>query len=229
MPVAVLFDVHGNLPALEAVVADARDAGADAFALGGDYALFGIEPIATLALLRELEPIAWVRGNGERWTAAPDEAPDDEVVQGAIGESVRSLGADAVAQLGALPFDAEAAGWRIVHASPVSDVRSFGPQDAEDDDELLDGNAAPRLLFGHTHVQFHRVRGDGLELCNPGSVGMPMDGDQRAAYALIADDGQVRLRRVAYDHPGVIALLRSRWPDEPWAQAVAGRIERAAF
>ena len=84
MTLAVLYDVHGNLPALDAVLEDARFHGAERFMLGGDYSLFGPWPGETVARLREL-PAAWIRGNGERWTAAPADAPDDEVVQGAIG------------------------------------------------------------------------------------------------------------------------------------------------
>ncbi len=60
--VACLYDVHGNLPALEAVLEDARGAGAERFALGGDYALFGPWPAETVARLRELEPALWIRG-----------------------------------------------------------------------------------------------------------------------------------------------------------------------
>jgi len=85
--IAVLYDVHGNLPALEAVVADARARAAERWILGGDYALFGPEPEATVALLRGLAPATWIRGNGERWTAAPDEAPDNPILPDAIAAS----------------------------------------------------------------------------------------------------------------------------------------------
>ena len=81
---ACLYDVHGNLPALEAVLEDARGAGADRYLLGGDYALFGGWPEETVARLRGLERARWIRGNGERWTARPGDAPDDDIVQGAI-------------------------------------------------------------------------------------------------------------------------------------------------
>ena len=67
---ALLYDVHGNLPALEAVLEDAEAAGARRFRLGGDYALFGPYPAETVKRLRTLEG-DWIRGNGERWTAAP--------------------------------------------------------------------------------------------------------------------------------------------------------------
>ena len=55
-------------------------------------------------------------------------------------------------------------------------------------------------MFGHTHLPFERTAAGGIELLNPGSVGMPFDGDRRAAYALLHEDGAVERRRVAYDH-----------------------------
>ncbi|MEA2428326.1 MAG: hypothetical protein QOF37_1954, partial [Thermoleophilaceae bacterium] len=98
---AILYDIHGNLPALEAVLSDARAAGADRFVLGGDYALFGPWPRETVEVLRELDA-EWLRGNGERWTARPSDAPDDDVVQGAVAACAEMLGADVVNELAAL-------------------------------------------------------------------------------------------------------------------------------
>ena len=67
----------------------------------------------------------------------------------------------------------------------------------------------------------------GIELVNPGSVGLPFDGDPRAAYALVAADGAVEHRRVAYDHAAAAARVRERWPGAGWAETVARRIEQA--
>ena len=63
---ALLFDIHGNLPALEAVLDDARATGAQRYLLGGDYAVFGGWPAETLARLRELPDATWIRGNADR-------------------------------------------------------------------------------------------------------------------------------------------------------------------
>jgi diadenosine tetraphosphatase ApaH/serine/threonine PP2A family protein phosphatase len=224
---AVLYDVHGNVPALEAVLADAADAGADRYVLGGDYALFGPWPAETVARLHELDAI-WIRGNGERWTARPGDAPDNDVVQGAIAASREELGAGLVDELLALPEQYSAAGARYCHGSPVSDVRSFFPEPADDEHELLAGADDDRLVFGHTHLQFRRRSPHGgIELVNPGSVGMPFDGDPRAGYALVADDGELELRRVAYDHERSAVAVRDRFPG--FGATVARRIERAAF
>jgi putative phosphoesterase len=226
--IALLYDVHGNLHALEAVVDDANRHGTDHWVLGGDYALFGPEPEATVERLRALSPAMWIRGNGERWTAQPGSAPDNAVVQGAIAASREALGEATVTELGELPEQGVHEQTRYVHASPISDVRSFLPQPGADEQELLDDVTEPRLVFGHTHLPFRRISAiGGIELVNPGSVGLPFDGDQRAAYALIHPDRRVEHRRVPYDHAASVARMRERWPGAAWAETVARRIEQA--
>jgi predicted phosphodiesterase len=106
-------------------------------------------------------------------------------------------------------------------------VRSFGPEEDDEDEELLGGVAETRLVFGHTHLPFRRRSAGGVELVNPGSVGMPFDGDRRAAYAVVRDDGTVEHRRVEYDTDASAARLRERWPGAGWAETVARRLERA--
>jgi diadenosine tetraphosphatase ApaH/serine/threonine PP2A family protein phosphatase len=223
---ALLYDVHGNLPALEAVIADAEAAGADRWLLGGDYALFGGWPADTVARLRELEPATWIRGNGERWTADPDAAPDNPVVPGAIAAARQALGEDVVSDLAGLPADCTYEGTLVCHGSPPSDVRSFLPEPAGDEEELLEGVTAPRVLFGHTHLPFARTSAvRGIELVNPGSVGMPFDRDPRAAYALVHDGWRVEHRRVEYDHAASAARVRAF--GEGWSDVVAARIEQS--
>ena len=214
--IACLYDVHGNLPALEAVLADLGEV--DRYILGGDYALMGAWPAETVARLRELEPAIWIRGNADRWLAEPPEH-----LRAAIGHARAQLGDALAAELAALPETAEDGDTLICHASPVSDLRSFFPEPAEDEPELLDGVTASRLMFGHTHLQFRRRAGS-IELINPGSVGAPLDGDHRAAYAVIHDDGRLEHRRVAYDHVASAAMVRSLGG---WAEVMALRIERA--
>ena len=221
---AILYDIHGNLPALEAVLADAEEHGAERYLLGGDYTLFGGWPRETLARLRELDA-GWIRGNGERWTADPSSAPEDKTVQAAIAGARQQLGEQAVADLGALAEQTVVDGTRYCHASPVSDVRSFLPEPSPEDDELLDGIEESRLVFGHTHLPFRRQSTDGVELVNPGSVGMPFDGNPRAAYALVDDDGTLELRRVRYDHALAARTVRERFPD--FGEVVMRRIESA--
>ena len=67
----LLYDIHGNVPALDAVLADAGRAGVDRWLLGGDYGTPSPWPLETLARLRELDDATWIRGNGERWLREP--------------------------------------------------------------------------------------------------------------------------------------------------------------
>ncbi len=224
---ALIYDVHGNVLALVAVLADAAARGADAYLIGGDVALFGPWPEAAVARLQELSPATWIRGNGERWTAHPDAAP--EPVRPAAAAAREALGEALVDELDALPQSAalgdETRAW---HGSPVSDVRSFMPEPSDDEAELLDGVREARLIFGHTHLPFRRTSAHAaVELVNPGSVGMPLDGDHRAAYALLHDDGRIEHRRVAYDHAAVPDALRERYDDAAWLAPALHRFTHA--
>jgi predicted phosphodiesterase len=212
---AVLYDVHGNLPALSAVLDDARRQGADEFLLGGDYALFGPWPEETLAALRQIEPATWIRGNVDRWVAHID-VPEDESLKVAIADCRRALGEEAAHGLGALPTQNVNGGTLYCHASPASDMQSFLPEPTDEDDQLLAGVSQTRVVFGHTHLQFQRRHRDRIELVNPGSVGLPLDGDHRAAYALVHPDGTMELRRAAYDHEASARAVRERFGDSEW-------------
>ena len=226
VPVGLLYDIHGNLPALEAVLGDAGRAGVGSFVLGGDFALFGPWPAETVDRLRRLPEATWIRGNGERWTASPADAPDH--VQDAIEASRAELGEQTVHELAELPEQATLDGTRICHGSPVSDVRSFLPEPGEDEDELLAGVEEPLLVFGHTHLPFQRRARDAETLLvNPGSVGMPFDRDTRAAWAILHPDGRVEHRRVGYDHEATAAASRALNPG--FGETIARRIEAARF
>jgi hypothetical protein len=105
-------------------------------------------------------------------------------------------------------------------------MEPIAAQDDGSDAELLHGVFERRVIFGHTHVQFRRVASNGIELINPGSVGMPLDGDRRAAYALLHDDG-AELRRVDYDSDAVADALDEL--DSDWGRLAARRLRAASF
>jgi putative phosphoesterase len=215
---ALLYDIHGNLPALEAVLADASDAGE--FLLGGDYATAGAWPRETVERLKELENATWIRGNADRWLADRHDAPApiDEIA----ARTAELLGEELVAELVELPELTEMGETLYCHASPRSDMQSFGAEPGPLDRELLEGVNLARVVFGHTHVQFQR-ESNGIELLNPGSVGMPWDGDHRAAYVML-DAGRVDPRRVEYDWEASVAAVRERVGELP-----ARRMELARF
>ena len=223
---ALLYDLHGNLPALETVLADAEESGADRYLLGGDYALFGGWPVETVERVRDLDA-TWIRGNVDRWAAHPDDEEIPEAMRGAVEKGREQLGDETVAELAGLPEQLVLDGVRYCHASPLSDLRGFSPSEDASDAELLAGATEWRIVFGHTHVQFSRRAGDGIELVNPGSVGIPLDGDHRAAYALVADDGAVELRRVAYDFQASADAVRERLGEA--GEIPARRVEQARF
>jgi diadenosine tetraphosphatase ApaH/serine/threonine PP2A family protein phosphatase len=221
---AVLYDIHGNLPALEAVLADARAAGAERYLLGGDYLLFGAWPLEVLAILDEL-PAEWLRGNGERWTADPAGAPQREPLRSALRACRELVPPARIAQLAALPSELTRQGTLFCHASPGSDVEGLEPVPAPDEASRLASVRERRLVVGHTHVQFRRPAAGGIDLLNAGSIGLPLDGDRRAAYALIAGGDEVRLRRVEYDVDRAAAAVRERFA--AWGETVARRLEHA--
>ena len=222
----LLYDIHGNFEALETVLDDCHEAGVERFVLGGDYALFGVDPGATVERLRTLDA-HWIRGNVDRWTAHVHEAPEDPITREAIEWCRSELGDRVVSDLAGLPEFHLEDGVRFSHASPLSDTQSFAPEASDDDARLLDGHAEPLQIFGHTHVPFERTGPGGLRLVNPGSVGMPLDGDQRASWAILHDDGRVEHRRTSYDYEFVTSGLRKR--GEAWAERSARRIEQAQF
>ena len=209
------------------MLADAREAGASRWVLGGDYALFGAWPAETVARLRELEPATWIRGNVDRWAGDPAAAPDDSGLQAAIADTRAALGDPLADELGRLPAEAEVAGARFVHASPVSDLRAFAPEPADDEEELLDGT---------THAAA-RVRPHPRPVPPPGGGRRRRDRQprlgrhaarRRPARRLRADRPDTReleLRRVEYDTAATIAQLRETYGEREWAPTILRRLE----
>jgi predicted phosphodiesterase len=220
----ILYDIHGNLDALEAVLAEAERERVDEWLLGGDYCAFGPWPLETLVRLRELEPATWLKGNGERWLVDPprDLPPEQgEFVFAALAATIVELPAREIDELVGLPTLVEREEAFYCHGSPLSDVESFGREEAVGDSRLLAGVREQQVVFGHSHLQFRRAGPRETELVNPGSVGMPLDGDRRAAWAIRRAGGELEFRRTDYDPARAAAKLR----EYDWGERVALRVE----
>jgi predicted phosphodiesterase len=218
--VAALHDVHGNLPALGAVLADPAFARADAVVVGGDVAA-GPMPAAVLdRLLALAAPVRWVRGNADREVVEafdrgdtdPSAHPDDPAARadaftaGRITRAHRDLLAsfeDVVRLDGAL----------YCHGSPRSDEEIITavtpPRRLE---PMLAGVAEQLVVCGHTHHQFD-LEAAGRRVVNAGSIGMPYEGRAGAFWLLVAD-GEPEPQRSPYDIEAAAAAVRaSGYPD----------------
>jgi predicted phosphodiesterase len=218
----ILYDIHGNLDALDVVLGDADSAGVDRWLLGGDYGAVSPYPVETLGRLRQLSNATWIRGNGERWLLEP---PKDRPEVSEVYERFRGqLPGDDVQWLYSLPPKAELDGVLYVHGSPLADDDSFAPEPQEDEERLLAGVHDRTIVFGHSHQHFRRPGPNGTDLVNPGSVGMPLDGDRRAAWA--TRNGDFTFRRSEYDVERAAAAYRAMGGD--FGEFAARRIEKGS-
>ncbi len=219
---AVLYDIHGNLVALDEVLADANAAGADAYLLGGDFGAWSPWPLETLERLRSLPNTTWIRGNGERWLREPP--LDRPEVLEELEAADSGVGTEE-GWLYSLQAQKELDAVLYVHGSPFSDVESFPAEPSDDDERMLAGVRDQTVVFGHSHLQFIRPGPNGTTLINPGSAGMPLDGDPRAAYALRRGGGEFEFRRVEYD----VERAAQAWERQPgWGKMAAERIRRGS-
>ena len=219
---AVLYDIHGNVTALDEVLAEAAEAGADRYLLGGDYGTPSPAPLETLEPLRALPNATWIRGNGERWLREPPvDRPEVMEVYEHFGGGIPE---DEIEWLYGLPERAELDGILYVHGSPLADDDSFAPEPQQGEERLLAGEQDRTIVFGHSHRQFRRPGPKGTDLLNPGSVGMPLDGDVRAAWATW--DGDFDFRRTEYDVERAAAAYRSMAGD--FGEFAAQRILRGS-
>jgi putative phosphoesterase len=215
--VLALYDIHANIDALEAVLADARAARPDAVVVGGD-AVPGQFAAATLNRLERLDvPVRWVRGNGEREVADAVGAPppaEDDLVGRFAAITAAELGDERARALGELPLTLELDGVLYCHASPRRDDEMLTRISSEERwADALAGVGASVVVAGHTHQQDDRLVGE-VRFLNAGSVGLPYEGDGAARWLWVSD-GVPELRSTAYD--AVAAgrrMLAAGWPDE---------------
>jgi putative phosphoesterase len=178
--IASLYDIHGNLAALEAVLAEIPDEAA--IVVGGDVVAGGDHPAETLERLRALgDRVVWVRGNGDRELTPGEEG----LARPAALEGTRSrLTEEQIAFLHALPPTQLLDGVLYCHATPRNDVDIFTERTPEERIAFLfEGVGTDVVVCGHTHTQFERTIA-GKRVVNAGSVGMPYE-DEPGAYWLL--------------------------------------------
>ena len=222
MRYALLSDVHANLEALDAVLADIERRGdTDATLHLGDLVGYSSSPNETVARIRE-RGIAGVSGNYDSTVALghahcgcrAESARDEELAHLSFEFTCRTTSAESKRWLASLPFrvDLRPAGGHaagptvtLLHAHPTSAL-VYVTEDRSDDflrkmAALAGLRAGDVLCFGHTHRPWHRTV-DGIHFVNTGSVGRPKDGDWRAGYVVLEVGGgepAVEIVRVAYD------------------------------
>lgn len=209
MRVAALYDVHGNLPALRAVLADERLRSADGVVVGGDL-VAGPCPSECLALLEELElPVWFVRGNGDREVARASAG------QGHAPDAARfarlRLSSAELRRVAAWPLTVrlELVGLGptlFCHAVPHADTPVVTRATPDDEVRSAFGAVAEAVVVcGHTHQQFDRPLPGGPRVVNAGSVGMPYDGSPDPRWALLGPG--VELVHTPYDADAALAEL----------------------
>jgi putative phosphoesterase len=189
-PVAALYDIHGNLAALEAVLAEVPDDAA--IVVGGDVVAGGEQPAETLERLRGLgDRVRWVRGNADR-ELFPGEG--GLVPEPLVEETRERLNEDEIAFLHGLPPTQQIDDVLYCHASPRNDMDIFTERTPEERIAFLfDGLDVPTVVCGHTHMQFDRNVA-GVRVVNAGSVGMAYE-EEPGAYWLL----DLVHRRTPYD------------------------------
>lgn len=217
MTVAVLADIHGVLPALDAVLAEPDVVAAEKIVLLGDM-LAGPMPVETLDRLLSLGSRAvWVRGNADRELVASARGTGKFVPDPIFPWAARQLRPADLPVLDALPLTVSLDGVLFCHATPRDDTEIvLVDSPLERWAEVLDGVTEDVVVCGHTHMPFVRLA-DRRLVVNPGSVGMPY-GARGAHWALLGDG--VRLRRTVYDVEEACRFLiaRSGYPGiEEWA------------
>jgi predicted phosphodiesterase len=222
MRLAAFSDVHGNVLALDACLADLREqGGADAIVGVGDYCMDGPRPAEVLERLRDLGARC-VRGNTDRYLSDPLLSDDDEDGAALAWQRAR-LGPEWLAWLAALPFSLRLGdgpardALLVVHANPKNDDVHLRP-DADDAflERITDGVEERTLAFGHLHVPYVRAWRERL-FVNVASAGLPKDGDARAGYAIFTQrpgGWEVKHRRVEFDVDKVARdIEKSGMPD----------------
>jgi putative phosphoesterase len=215
MRIAGLYDIHGNLPALEAVLVEVRSAAVDHIVIGGDV-LPGPMPRECMERVRHLDlPTTFIVGNGDRatrdWRRGIKDPKIPEIVHPAMQWNADQITEGDHEAIGQWPLTATmtVAGIGMVvfcHATPRNDHDIFTSETAADKlRPIFEPLNADLVVCGHTHMQFDRQAG-ATRVINAGSVGMPI-GEFGAFWVLL--DKKVHFRRTDYDAAGAAERVRA--------------------
>ena len=222
MIIAFISDIHGNLPALEAAVDDAKSHGAEQIICAGDVTGYGPFPDQACRFLKK-EKIPSIMGNYDRKVveAAEQGKPSSKEMKAKKRKillwTIKNLGKQSLIYLKGLPAEIDlklSPGHRvlIVHGSPVSADDAIYPSITRPGLDTKLSDIRPDILVcGHTHIPFVKRFG-GMLVVNCGSAGHPVDGDPRPAYALVqtdkGDETRGSIFRFDYDRERTLAALK---------------------
>lgn len=230
MRVAIVSDIHGNLAALEAVIADLRKQAPDLVLQGGDLPYGGCHAAEVMDRVAELgwpgvvgntDEVLWdSTGLRQMQAAAPKLGPLLRIIEECAAVTRRLIGDSRLERLKKMPSELRHDGLVVLHARPGDLWKS--PLDNADDEtfeRVYGALQAKTVVYGHIHRPFVRKL-PGFTVCNSGSVGMPYDGDARASYLLL-DGVDATIRRVDYDVKAEVEhLLASDYPFKEWLAEV---------
>lgn len=233
MRIAVVSDIHGNLTALEAVIADLRRQSPDLVLQGGDLPYGGCNPVEVMDRVAELgwpgvvgntDEVLWSDAGLQKMKATvPALVPLMKIIEDCAAATRAMLGESRIASLRNLPMQIRHEHVTVLHASP-GDLWKSPSHNADDQslEQVYGPLRASIVVYGHIHRPFVRKLG-AFTVCNSGSVGMPYDGDPRSSYLLI-DGDSVAVQRVEYDVEREAArLLASDYPHKEWLAEVRRR------
>ena len=210
MRLAIISDIHSNLPALQIVLEQIEKEGVDRILCAGDIVGYGPYPNEVIERLKKIE-LTTILGNHDRAVLSRDSSNMNIQAQDAVWWTIENLkqeGQDFLARLNAkVSFSWNGLSIAIFHGSPRNDDEYIPEESA--DDELLELAKSDFLILGHTHVPFVKSLDIGTVI-NPGSVGQPRDGDPRASFAIY--DHRLRrfeVKRLAYDIDEMAEAMRA--------------------
>lgn len=229
--IAVLSDIHANIQALEAVLRDCEEQGADEFWMLGDYIDYGGSPVETMRRLETLNIRQMIAGNHDaclyldnvRSSATPHGRKACEFTRSVVMRNRRRFSMLEAIVHRPMAYVPECR-TLLVHGTPEDPY--WGKfQTGNDPDDLfraMEDRDAKIMLMGHSHVSSMLMK-DGRRIINPGSVGQPRDGCPDASYIILEKD-TVMFRRVSYDiDAAAAAIQQAGLPEYLWKRLYEGK------